>query len=434
MSGLQASGTPAANGGLSAPFNEADFSDPASGGAPNGVAAAPYANASGVSIGVHPSSCTVHPATVLTAVAVRISPRQHLNSTEAGGEGGDDPCAPAHCTGPSSQCLTVLHELDAACVVGVGADCAGGGGARGGDPHEGAHILDSLSKQQCDSYMSATFCVLQVSAQFAPPAEEPEAVTQMKEHLRQRMKDQEQHEVDSKKKGEEDARAFLDVRLFPAPVSNSYLKVRRSYRSVVVRTWKEGEECARAFLDVHLPSSPVPNLYSLVRFVYRNMLSAPGRRARRMRVCSWMCVLCVDTALRRPTVCKWFPKDDARTLWRLVHTWHQLQGRQGPSRAGSQVNAAALQEFYQKRTATKNASIKEHREAHKLLGDQKPEGKNEWERAIRWGIILVSLTTSGCHRQHGVGSCAAAVLNPAFCWSAKMVGQGCTLQGRGDAH
>ena len=28
------------------------------------------------------------------------------------------------------------------------------------------------------------------------------------------------------------------------------------------------------------------------------------------------------------------------------------------------------QEFYQKRTATKNASIKEHREAHKLLGDQ----------------------------------------------------------------
>lgn len=130
-----ASGTPAANGGLSAPFDEADFSDPAAGGAPNGVAAAPYANASGV------------------------------------------------------------------------------------------------------------------SAQFAPPSEEPEAVTRMKEHLRQRMKDQEQHEVDSKKKGEEDARAFLD-------------------------------------------------------------------------------------------------------------------------------------EFYQKRTATKNASIKEHREAHKLLGDQKPEGKNEWERAI----------------------------------------------------
>jgi hypothetical protein len=41
------------------------------------------------------------------------------------------------------------------------------------------------------------------------------------------------------------------------------------------------------------------------------------------------------------------------------------------------------QEFYEKRTSTKNASIKEHREAHKLLGDQKPEGKNEWERAIR---------------------------------------------------
>ena len=44
---------------------------------------------------------------------------------------------------------------------------------------------------------------------------------------------------------------------------------------------------------------------------------------------------------------------------------------------------ALQQEFYEKRTSTKNASIKEHREAHKLLGDQKPEGKIELERAIR---------------------------------------------------
>ena len=54
--------------------------------------------------------------------------------------------------------------------------------------------------------------VPQVSAQFAPPEEEPEAVTAMKEHLRTRMKDQEEHEVSSKKQGEDDARKFLDVR------------------------------------------------------------------------------------------------------------------------------------------------------------------------------------------------------------------------------
>jgi hypothetical protein len=126
--------SPAENGGLSAPFDEADFSDP-SASAPNGIAPAPYNNASGV------------------------------------------------------------------------------------------------------------------SAQFAPPEEEPEAVAAMKEHLRTRMREQEEHEVTSKKQGEDDARKFLD-------------------------------------------------------------------------------------------------------------------------------------EFYEKRTSTKNASIKEHREAHKLLGDQKPEGKNEWERAI----------------------------------------------------
>jgi protein XRP2 len=88
-----------------------------------------------------------------------------------------------------------------------------------------------------------------VSAAFAPPAEEPEAVTAMKEHLRTRMREQEEAEVAAKKKGEEESRAFLE-------------------------------------------------------------------------------------------------------------------------------------EFYQKRTATKNASIEEHREAHKLLGSQKPEGNNEWERAI----------------------------------------------------
>jgi hypothetical protein len=127
--------SPAANGGVNAPFDEADFSDPTSGGEPNGIAPAPYANASGV------------------------------------------------------------------------------------------------------------------SAQFAPPEEEPEAVAAMKEHLRTRMKDQEEHEVSAKKQGEEDARKFLD-------------------------------------------------------------------------------------------------------------------------------------EFYEKRTSTKNASIKEHREAHKLLGVQKAEGNNEWERAI----------------------------------------------------
>jgi hypothetical protein len=51
----------------------------------------------------------------------------------------------------------------------------------------------------------------QVSAQFAPPEEEPEAVAAMKEHLRTRMKDQEEHEVSAKKQGEEDARKFLDV-------------------------------------------------------------------------------------------------------------------------------------------------------------------------------------------------------------------------------
>mmetsp|Transcript_18766 Transcript_18766/g.56761 ORF Transcript_18766/g.56761 Transcript_18766/m.56761 type:complete len:151 (+) Transcript_18766:725-1177(+) len=90
---------------------------------------------------------------------------------------------------------------------------------------------------------------LQVSAQFAPPSEEPEAVTQMKEHLRTRMKDAEEAEVAGKAKADEDAAAFL-------------------------------------------------------------------------------------------------------------------------------------KEFYEKRKATKAARIEEHREAHKLLGSQKPEGSNEWERAI----------------------------------------------------
>lgn len=52
-----------------------------------------------------------------------------------------------------------------------------------------------------------------MSAQFAPPEEEPEAVTAMKEHLRTRMRDQEEHEVSSKKQGEDDARKFLDVSL-----------------------------------------------------------------------------------------------------------------------------------------------------------------------------------------------------------------------------
>ena len=46
---LQASGTPPANGGLSAPFDEADFSDPAAPvAAANGVGANAYTNASGV--------------------------------------------------------------------------------------------------------------------------------------------------------------------------------------------------------------------------------------------------------------------------------------------------------------------------------------------------------------------------------------------------
>lgn len=43
---------------------------------------------------------------------------------------------------------------------------------------------------------------------------------------------------------------------------------------------------------------------------------------------------------------------------------------------------AFLQDFYEKRHATKEARIQEHREAHKLLGSQKPEGANGWERAI----------------------------------------------------
>lgn len=45
----QAGGSPAANGGLTAPFDEADFSDPTP-SAPNGVSAAPYSNASGVGV------------------------------------------------------------------------------------------------------------------------------------------------------------------------------------------------------------------------------------------------------------------------------------------------------------------------------------------------------------------------------------------------
>lgn len=36
----------------------------------------------------------------------------------------------------------------------------------------------------------------------------------MKEHLRTRMKEQEEHEVAAKKKGEDDSRKFLDVRGF----------------------------------------------------------------------------------------------------------------------------------------------------------------------------------------------------------------------------
>lgn len=44
--------------------------------------------------------------------------------------------------------------------------------------------------------------------------------------------------------------------------------------------------------------------------------------------------------------------------------------------------AEFLKEFYEKRKATKAARIEEHREAHKLLGSQKPEGASEWERAI----------------------------------------------------
>lgn len=47
FAGQQADDSPAENGGLSAPFDEADFSDP-SAGAPNGIAPAPYNNASGV--------------------------------------------------------------------------------------------------------------------------------------------------------------------------------------------------------------------------------------------------------------------------------------------------------------------------------------------------------------------------------------------------
>lgn len=38
-------------------------------------------------------------------------------------------------------------------------------------------------------------------------------MTAMKEHLRTRMRDQEEHEVSSKKQGEDDARKFLDVSL-----------------------------------------------------------------------------------------------------------------------------------------------------------------------------------------------------------------------------
>lgn len=53
----------------------------------------------------------------------------------------------------------------------------------------------------------------QVSAAFAPPSEEPEAVTQMKEHLRTRMREQEESEVANKKRQEDESRSFLEVRV-----------------------------------------------------------------------------------------------------------------------------------------------------------------------------------------------------------------------------
>lgn len=51
----------------------------------------------------------------------------------------------------------------------------------------------------------------QVSAQFAPPSEEPEAVTAMKEHLKTRMKDGEETEQAGKAKADEEAADFLKV-------------------------------------------------------------------------------------------------------------------------------------------------------------------------------------------------------------------------------
>ncbi len=55
----------------------------------------------------------------------------------------------------------------------------------------------------------------QVSAQFAPPSEEPEAVTAMKEHLKTRMKDGEEAEQAGKAKADEEAAEFLKVPLSP---------------------------------------------------------------------------------------------------------------------------------------------------------------------------------------------------------------------------
>lgn len=158
FAGQQADDSPAENGGLSAPFDEADFSDP-SASAPNGIAPAPYNNASGVRLPV------LQPCLKLCAV-------------------------------PSAR-HTHHQSLQRHGTAAVGMP-----------PHVGtiaAEHADGSQVKQC------TASAPQVSAQFAPPEEEPEAVAAMKEHLRTRMREQEEHEVSSKKQGEDDARKFLDV-------------------------------------------------------------------------------------------------------------------------------------------------------------------------------------------------------------------------------
>ena len=86
----------------------------------------------------------------------------------------------------------------------------------------------------------------QVSAAFAPPAEEPEAVTAMKEHLRTRMKEQEEHEASSKTKGEQDARSFLEVWLFGIAVRCLLPKGFSAFSTAEICASRRGSENTNA--------------------------------------------------------------------------------------------------------------------------------------------------------------------------------------------